>query len=286
MMRHSRVWFDSILILGCGYTGTVLAELAQQQGLQVTATRRKWPHPMPFQTLDLDVTQTPDLSPWIRPTTAIVWSVPTLPELEDHTAPLRHALNAAATANAPFVYISSTSVFGQHHGQAVLDESECHPDSPAAIMRRDSEALVLAYPRGIVARPAGIYGPGRDLARAIESGRYQVVDPSKRTNRIHVRDLARAILFLLEHEQAYQHPFNVADGNPATVGEVVDLLVTQYGIPRPPTTSLEAYRATHGEDAAARWTNLHLVLPNGLKNLGFEFDYPDILEAYRTGGIR
>jgi len=151
-------------------------------------------------------------------------------------------------------------------------------------MRLESERLVRED-GGMVIRPAGIYGPGRDVATSIQSGRYEVVDPAKITNRIHVEDLARAILFVAQHGRAGE-AFNAADGKATTVGEVVDFLVDEYGISPPATTTLEDYAKRRGVDAAARWKNQHWVAPDLLVKRGFTFDYPDIFTAYRTGGIR
>jgi nucleoside-diphosphate-sugar epimerase len=285
-MMNSPISFDTILIVGCGYTGTRLAAIAQADGIHVVATRREWDESPEFETLDLDVTDPQDR--WAQilgPDTLVVWSVPTFPKLTDHLEPLRNAVAAASDANvAGFIYISSTSVFGDHGGERVSDESPCHPDAPAGRMRLESEKIVRDR-GGMVVRPAGIYGPGRDIATSIQSGRYEVIDPQKITNRIHVNDLARAILFVARNGAAGE-AFNAADGKATTVGEVVEFLVDEYGIPRPKTATLEDYAQRRGVDAAARWKNQHWVAPDLLGKRGFVFEYPDIFAAYRTGGIR
>ncbi len=288
-MTNSPISFDTIMIVGCGYTGTRLAKLAQADGLNVVATRREWEESPDFDTLTLDVTDAQGRwAETLSPSTLVVWSVPTLPKLDEHLAPLRHALAAGRDAKvAGFIYISSTSVFGDHDGNEVSDNSSCHPDAPAGRMRLESEDLVRGFKglRGMVVRPAGIYGPGRDVATSIQSGRYEVIDPAKITNRIHVHDLARVILFVAKKGDAGE-VFNAADGNPTMVGKVVDFLVETYGIPRPATATLDDYAQRRGVDAAARWKNQYKVCPDRLFELGFSFEYPDIFTAYRSGGIR
>lgn len=284
-MTSQRVSYEHILIVGCGYTGEALVRLVRANGTHVTATRRVASLCEGADVVAVDVTQTVDWDSLLDGVDAVVWSVPTLPKLDDHLAPLRRMCVAAQSRDLAVVYISSTSVFGNHAGQPVEDDSPCHPDSPAGIMRLESERIVLGMPRGIVVRPAGIYGPGRDLASSIVAGRYEVVDPHKLTNRVHVDDLARSIVFVLEHE-AFGRAFNVADGKPTEVGDVVDFLVTTYGIPRPATASLDEFRARRGEDAAARWVNQHVVIPRRLLDAGFTFHHPDIYTAYRSGAIR
>lgn len=287
-MMNSPISFDTIMIVGCGYTGTRLAALAQTQGLKVVATRRNWDETPSFDVVSLDVTDADGWADLLTSSTLVVWSVPTLPQLDDHLRPLRQALSAARDVKvAGFIYISSTSVFGDHDGEPVSDDSSCHPDAPAGRMRLESENLVRGFTglRGMVVRPAGIYGPDRDIAESIESGRYEVVDPTKITNRIHVQDLARAILFVGQNGEPGQ-AFNAADGNPATVGEVVDFLVEKYALPRPATSSLENYAKRRGVDAAARWRSQYRVCPDRLSELGFKFIYPDVFTAYHVGSIR
>lgn len=288
-MMNSPISFDTIMIVGCGYTGTRLASLAQAAGIKVVATRRVWEESPNFDTVNLDVTDASGRwADLLSPSTFVVWSVPTLPKLDDHLEPLRIALAAAREAKvAGFIYISSTSVFGDHGGERVSDDSPCDPDAPAGHMRLESEDLVREFEglRGMVVRPAGIYGPGRDVATSIQSGRYEIVDPAKITNRIHVHDLARILLFVARHGDVGQ-AFNAADGNATTVAEVVDFLVDSYGIPRPATATLEDYAQRRGVDAAARWRNQHWVCPDRLLKMGFSFEYEDIFAAYRTGGIR
>lgn len=285
-MMNSPISFDTILIVGCGYTGTRLAAIAQAEGMHVVATRRAWDESPAFKTFELDVTHPQHRwAQLLEPNTLVVWSVPTFPQLANHLEPLRNALAAASEANvAGFIYISSTSVFGDHDGERVSDDSPCHPDAPAGRMRLESEEIVRDQ-GGMVVRPAGIYGPGRDIATSIQSGRYEVIDPTKITNRIHVEDLAQAILFVARHG-APGEAFNAADGKATTVGEVVEFLVAEYGIPRPKTATLEDYASRRGIDAAARWKNQHWVAPDLLVERGFTFEYPDIFTAYRTGGIR
>ncbi|MEZ4459593.1 MAG: NAD-dependent epimerase/dehydratase family protein [bacterium] len=287
MLTEARVSFERILIVGCGYTGSRLAKLAEDAGIEVVATKRQWEAEQPFQTVAWDVAAGDSLATWMNPRTVVVWSVPTLPNLGDHLAPLRATLaDAVRERVAGFVYVSSTSVYGNQDGRQVDESSSCQPSSPAGVMRLESENLVrTSAPRGVVVRPAGIYGPGRDLAMLIESGRYEVVNPDKITNRIHVHDLASALLFAAVHGSAGA-VFNAADGNPARVGDVVDFLVERYGLTPPPSTTLEEYRRRKGEDAAARWTNEYAIVPAALVAGGFTFAYPDIFTAYRTGSIR
>ena len=91
----------------------------------------------------------------------------------------RRAKNlSAAFPDARLVFTSSTSVYAQTDGEWVTEQSRCRirRARPVAILR-ETEEFVLGR-GGIVARLAGIYGPGRSaLLRKFLDG-TAVLDPS------------------------------------------------------------------------------------------------------------
>jgi nucleoside-diphosphate-sugar epimerase len=152
-------------------------------------------------------------------------------------------------------------------------------------MRRDIEEAVLDYDGEIttnVGRLVGIYGPGRTLARFIESGRYRVVNREKPTNRIHVDDIVAAIMAMIEEGGDENRLYNVSDGSPQRVADVVDWLVDRYDLSEPDEISLEAYAEQRSEDAVARWANTYRVSNQRLvEELGVDLAYKDVYEGYR-----
>jgi nucleoside-diphosphate-sugar epimerase len=293
---------ERILIVGAGYTGLRLAERAVSQGVEVVGTSRT---DESLETIDglgaTGVRWEADagadvLSDYMEPGVAVVYSVPTLfggyeaaSEGEDarHVQPVSNVLSAAERAGAGrFVYLSSTSVYGDHEGAWVDETDACRPTAPIGKMRRDIEEAVLEHDGETttnVGRLVGIYGPGRTLARFIESGRYRVVNRDKPTNRVHVDDIVTAIMAMIGEGGDENRLYNVSDGSPQKVGDVVDWLVERYDLPEPPETTLEAYAEQRSEDAVARWANTYRVSNARLVDeLGVELAYEDVYEGYRS----
>lgn len=88
-------------------------------------------------------------------------------------------------------------------------------------------------PDAAVLRVAGIYGPGRGLAARLAAGTYRIIgDGSAHVSRIHVDDLVEAIVRAGSGQLA--GPVNVADDDPAPIGELADLLAVRLGVALPP----------------------------------------------------
>lgn len=285
-----------LLIIGAGYTGLKLARRALDKGWDVAGTTRSAEtaselEEMGAEAILFDAAEdgASALAHEIRPGTKIVYSVPTMfrsvPANEAHLDFPHGVLEIAEEARASqLVYLSSTSVYGDHGGDEVDEESERKPDSPFGVMRRDIEDLVQGWDgelRGNVVRIAGIYGPGRTLVDHVERGRYQVVNRDKVTNRIHIDDLVSVILAVLEAAPESGRAFVAADGNPVRVGDLVDFLVDR-GMQEPRETTLEAYREERGPNAAARWrTTTRCKNDRARDELGVEFQHPDVFSYYR-----
>ena len=290
-----------IAIVGCGYTGLRLAREATRAGYDVVGTSRseeslaeleaEGAEAIDWDVLDDGVTA---LSGRLGPGTAVVYSIPTLYRdyivsqsgQSRHIEPVERVLEAAIAQGADrFIYLSSTSVYGDHDGAWVDEETETRPTSPYGKMRRDIEEYVLGRAEGIdvnVARLVGIYGPGRTMLNYIESGRYKLVDGgSKPTNRIHVDDIVQSLLAMVEQAPGGARLYNISDGHPRTAAEVVDWLVEHCGIERPEEISMEDYRREYGENAAARWKNSYRVRNDRLiEELEVELRYPDVFDGY------
>ena len=93
------------------------------------------------------------------------------------------------------MYVSSTGVYGQCHGEEVDEESATEPVEESGRVVLEAERLLhQQLPEAVILRFAGIYGPGRLLRRqAIEAGEVLVGDPEKWLNLIHVADGAAAV---------------------------------------------------------------------------------------------
>ena len=137
---------------------------------------------------------------------------------------------AACFPNARIIFTSSTSVYPQHDGSSVTEESAVEPDSENAQILGQAEKIVLTND-GIVLRVAGIYGPGRSfLLRSVMNG--TAVSSDRFVNQVHRDDVASAISFLARC-RAVDPPriFNVVDDTPAPRPEILAWLSERLGIP-------------------------------------------------------
>jgi nucleoside-diphosphate-sugar epimerase len=232
-------WF----ILGAGYTGARLATRLVRglqdgrEGLdEVVVTRRKpgdvagvvasyaSPH---VRGVALDLARPETLRGAIPDGAVVVCAAPP----GDDPAGEIEALAAAAANARRFIYVSSTGVYGPGHG-AWVDESA--PVAPITSSGRARAAAEAALPETAIAlRVAGIHGPGRGLVDRIRAGTYRIVgDGSSHVSRIHVVDLVEAIVCAAMKSVA--GPVNIADDDPAPIGEVADEVAVAFGKDRPP----------------------------------------------------
>lgn len=294
---------ERIVIVGTGYVGLELARQALERGFSVIGTSRS-PQTseklieMGAQALRFDVLDDPveKLSEVLDEHAAVVYSVPTVYRdyeeadtgMARHVEPVDRVLQTSARAGVErFVYLSSTSVYGDQEGGWVDENTPRAPTSPYGKMRRDIENQVLDYSRDMavnIARLVGIYGPGRTILEYMKTGRYKLVDGGKKpTNRVHVYDIAQSILAMIERAPQGGRVYNVCDGDPRTVAELVDFLVDRLDIDRPEEVSFEQYAKTRGPNVAARWKNTYRCSSNRLvDDLGVSLRYPNVLEGYRS----
>jgi nucleoside-diphosphate-sugar epimerase len=135
-----------------------------------------------------------------------------------------------------FVFTSSTSVYAQTNGEWVDEESAADPLHERGRILRETEELVRRN-GGTVARLAGIYGPGRSaLLRKFLVGDGRI-DSARVVNQVH-RDDAAAALFLLatspgEKRDVASKIFNVVDDQPLTQRECYEWLAAKLGRPIP-----------------------------------------------------
>ncbi len=140
-----------------------------------------------------------------------------------------------------FIFTSSTSVYAQQGGEWVDEESEAEPAHETGRILREAEELVRQN-GGVVARLAGIYGPGRSaLLRKFLSGEARIEGEGGRfLNQVHRDDIAAALLLLahLPNESIV----NVADDEPMTQRACYEWLAARLGRPVPPTTDAPTQR--------------------------------------------
>ena len=170
------------------------------------------------------------------------------------------------------VFTSSTSVYAQTDGSWVTEESETKPTCQTGRTLLETENLVLAH-GGIVARLAGIYGPGRSaLLSKFLSGEATVDPESDRfINQVHRDDIAAALFFLLDRQPQAKQVYNVVDDQPIRQSECYRWLAERLNrsLPRVGRPSAQRRRG----DSNKRVSNAKL------RTLGWTPRYPTFADA-------
>jgi len=137
----------------------------------------------------------------------------------------------------------------------------------------EEEDLVIAH-SGIVARLAGIYGPGRSvLLRKFFDGTAMIEgDGAKWINQVHRDDIALALVQLIT--TGARGIFNVNDDCPLSQREVYTWLAQRFDRPLPPSGPVDTNRKRG-------WTNKR-VSNARLRALGWVPRFPSFFEAVAT----
>lgn len=278
----------TILIIGCGYLGSVVAKLAQASGIKVFATTRSRTVSLTAQgiiPIICDVTN-PQTFMNLPQVDGIVHCVgmdrnsgKSMKEvyIDGLSGIAQHFKNQGFQGK--FVHVSSTSVYSQNDGELIDESCPTLPNEGSGKVVLEAEnSLRAILPNAIILRFAGIYGPGRLLrGKAILSGDPIVCDADRYLNLIHVADGARVCLAALSQGKN-QQTYNVSDDEPSLRRNFYNQLA-QYLNANPPTFILPDPNkpATPHEGTNRRISNLkmktellqHLSFPSyreGLKD--------------------
>ena len=127
-------------------------------------------------------------------------------------------------------YLSATSVYGDHKGDWVNENSSTKPTSENGISRLEAEKSwkILSkknnYPLQIF-RLSGIYSNQYNILKRLQTGKVQIVDKKNHFfSRIHLEDIAN-ILFKSLDNFKNNEIYNISDDKPAPQIEVIS-----YGV--------------------------------------------------------
>lgn len=243
----------SILLLGCGYTLSRVAQLLGSDAV-VCATRRAAStqalRAQGFCCEEVSIESIEQLAKlFIRyPTiTTIIDGVPPFFTAASPDAPLdegtsgpRSLLNAIDTRPIRVVYLSTTGVYGERDGAIVTEASPLHPREGNAAARAASERVYQTSSKHhSTLRIAAIYGPERNPLDRLTNGTYRTVSGADRwTNRIHVADLAAAIASIATGNDVAPI-LNASDGDWLRSSEVIALCRQYAQFPPPPAIAPE-----------------------------------------------
>lgn len=285
-----------LVIFGCGYIGSALADAALAAGMRVQALTRNPEKAAALRAKGVEVIVA-DLAStdWhariaAGPECVVNCVSSGGPEnyRRSYVEGMQSVLAWAARGGKPvgtFVYTSSTAVYPQGGG-AVVDETADAPGAtPNGSIIRESEILLQSAPASAVARHfilrlAGIYGPGRHhLLDQLRQGLPMLGGSgAHRLNLAHRDDIVAAILACLAASGGVgSEVFNVADSAPALRAEVVAWLAGKLGRPAP------------GFDGSTTSRRGGAPMPDRIignaklqRVLGWHPKFPDFLSGFET----
>jgi nucleoside-diphosphate-sugar epimerase len=274
---------ERVLLVGCGDLGMRVARhLAVHPGVQQLWALRRRPGesdaPPRLQWLTGDVTKPATLHSLPQGITRVVYTLTPGGRNEAayravFTEGLRHVIHALDTqALKRFVFVSSSAVYGEHHGQWVDENTTPAPLSFNGHILLEAERWLAAQLLSTVStRLSGIYGPGRlQLLERIRQGRAHVPRNAQHwANRIHVEDAARAISHLLLADTV-DPVYIVTDDTPQPLHQLYDALAAMVDAPAPPAGPPPA------AVGSKRLSNARL------RATGFTVRWPDAREGYRA----
>lgn len=267
-----------IFILGCGYTGSRVAQLLLDRGIEVGGCARSLRglaeltaqglRPIEFNVED--PASLGELAERLEPGTRLLYSIPTLRGPEGRWEPAAEILAAVGHKLSRVVYLSTTGVYGS--ATRVDETTALDPATDRQRLRMDAEEAVSAGPwQSLILRPAAIYGPGRGVQVALPAGEYKLVgDGSSFISRIHVDDLAAIATAALLSELTGAYP--VADEEPCSSLEIAEFCASLIGL-----KNLES--VTSEEVSETRRSNRQVDGRAIRELLGVELQFP----SYRQG---
>ena len=287
-----------VIILGCGYVGTRLAQSLRADGVTVRVCARRLPMLEPLAALGAEVHYFdasrphqfgPALGGLSRP--IVVYSIPGVPDLPQGEAVRRAATAASRAGASAFIDLSSSAVYGRSElvftSDWVDEDASVAVSDADALLRLSDEAAVQSVAqsglRTVILRLGAIYGPtldpfhpARGARQRIRTGQYKLWDGGKHFfSRIYVDDLVRII-----RAAALKAPPNamyvVGDDHPCPQREYGEWLANHLNLPVPPDADSAKASGPRNIIRGRRLRNDKLK-----RELGLTLHYP----SYREGEL-
>ncbi len=292
-----------VLIVGCGDIGLGLAEVLIAEGHQVSAIKRK---PLVANVPGLavvladiaiagELVKLPTdfeqvyviLSPdsWLEASYRRVYQQGINNLLEHFMganitgvikgSPLKHGQRRQASPH--WIFVSSTSVYGQNTGEWIDEGSLTEPlNFNGKVLLQAEKIIFAAGSTNTIVRFSGIYGPGREgLINRVESAEPVQYWPPYYTNRIHREDCIGVLAWLLKQRLGGSSVDNIylaSDSDPAPMREVASWLARQLAAARPPELQ-GGFLGSNKRCANGR-----------LREQGYEFRFHSYREGYALRG--
>ena len=268
-----------IVIAGCGFLGEAAAGFFLEAGWRVLglcateeSADRLADRPFPVAVVDISK---PIRVPaeWERPDVVVHCASSGRGGADAYRAVYRDGLEYLRDAFSPrrLIFTGSTSVYSQVDGGWVTEDSPAEPDRETGQILLEAEKIALEA-GGVVARVAGIYGPGRSvlLKKFLDGSAGLEAGGNRWINQIHRDDGALALLRLAQHEAA-AGIYNVCDDTPTTQREIYGWIADHLNRPLPPEGPADMNRKRG-------WTSKRISNAR-LRSLGWSPRYPGYRDA-------
>ena len=275
---------SKLIIFGGGYSGQRIASAGRALGIEVLCSRRK----IDSKGADFIFNTNTKLSnEFFQGATHVLSCIPPLESGQD---PLLSNIKAQLL-NSPDLkwvgYLSTTGVYGDTKGEWVNESTLPKPRQARSIRRLscEKEWLKSKLPLQILRLP-GIYGPGRSAFDSLIKGTSKMIDkPDQVFSRIHVDDIAGAVLFLMNIYLQENSPIivNIADNLPTNNLEVISYAAKLANKPIPSKIPFEIASKTMSPMALSFWQENRRVENHLLcKKLGYSLIYPDFKSGLKN----
>ncbi len=280
------------LIVGCGYLGQQVARRWNEKGLCVYALTRSKDSAdrLAQQSIQPIVVDwySKDRWPAIPRVDQLLISVSHAPVSgiqanDTHVLGLRNLFAQLDSIPSRLAYLSTTGVYATCDDGRWIDESgHVAPNRSGSIAAVAAEQWIrenLPVDRVSILRAAGIYGPGRvPRLDKLRAGEPIEVDPDSYLNLIHVEDLARIAIEVLNTPKA-SGIFNVSDGHPPLrcdyyrfIAEFIGARMPTFSEPVSHRSSSETTTQRRRGEGNKRISNRSIV-----ETLDYQFLFPNFI---------
>lgn len=302
----------NILVLGAnGYTGARLVKALLESGHQVRGLVRDVERGIALEKLGMDLrvgdirdeSSLQNVADGIEVIFNLVSSCRTEPS-ESRSMLLDAARNvfrhADRSALKKYIWTSNVAVYGYPaKTERMTENSPLRPTYGLGKTTIEAERLASNNAPAIALRVASIYGPGRDFILGLKENRLRLLNGGENwTSRIHVDDLVRALIAVMERAVPAS-VYLAADDLPMIQRDFFKEISAAAGVPMPMNLEVNAARAFSvfgramnslsgqqqyqlSENVIGLLTGNYFCVNDKLKNeLGLKLTFPTFRDGYK-----
>ena len=260
--------------------------LKEKQALELNVSSRKKTHKLTFEGIDYnsyefnDKKIDKDIKIKIKDADFILISIP---PIDNEDIVVKNFKETIKKTNTKWItYLSATSVYGNHDGAWVNEDSETKPTSTSGIKRLNAEDqwLKLSNENNLplqIFRLSGIYSEENNILKRLISGQAKIIKKENHFfSRIHVEDIAN-ILFYSMKKFKRNEIYNISDDKPEPQEEIASYGSKLLKVKSPKILELETLEEGMLKDF---YKDSKKVDNKKVKNFfGYQFTYPTYKEG-------